>query len=57
MGHAHGLMHALERLSQEHPEQATQATALRTLVDRYAFDELLERLVPSVVDLDDAEAM
>lgn len=54
MGHAQGLIHALERLAQEHPEQAPQADALRTMVDRYAFDELLERLAPSV-DADDVQ--
>jgi DNA-binding NarL/FixJ family response regulator len=48
MGHAQGLIHALERLAQEHPVQATQAATLRSLVDRYAFDELLDRLAPSV---------
>jgi signal transduction histidine kinase/CheY-like chemotaxis protein/purine-cytosine permease-like protein len=56
MGHAQGLMQALDRLAQEHPEQRAPGAALRTLVERCAFDELLERLLPSVLDVDDAEA-
>jgi signal transduction histidine kinase/CheY-like chemotaxis protein/purine-cytosine permease-like protein len=56
MGHAQGLIHALERLAQDHPEHASHAAGLRTLADQYAFDELLARLVPSI-GVNDAEVL
>jgi anti-sigma factor RsiW len=56
MGHAQGLRHALERLAQAHPACAAQVETLRALVDRLAFDELIEQLAPAL-DLTDPEAM
>jgi signal transduction histidine kinase/CheY-like chemotaxis protein len=47
LGHAKGLHQALDQLVQQHPVHEAQAGALRTIVDRYAFDELLERLAPA----------
>jgi len=44
LGHAQGLQQALARLLQRHPACAAQVDALRTLVERYAFDDLLAQL-------------
>jgi signal transduction histidine kinase/CheY-like chemotaxis protein/purine-cytosine permease-like protein len=45
MGHAQGLRDGLDRLAGEHPEHAPQVAALRLLVDRFAFDEVLTQLL------------
>ena len=55
LGHAQGLHQALDRLQHEHPAQAPQAAALRGLVERFAFTELLEHL-QQVRDAMDTEA-
>ncbi len=47
LGHARGLVQALDGLQQQHPALEAQVMALRLLVERYAFDELLERLASS----------
>jgi response regulator RpfG family c-di-GMP phosphodiesterase len=52
LGHAQGLLLALDQLVQSHPAHAAQAAALRTLAERFAFDELLERLAPSRAGVD-----
>jgi signal transduction histidine kinase/CheY-like chemotaxis protein len=44
LGHAQGLQQALARLLQAHPACGVQVAALQALVERYAFDELLEQL-------------
>jgi CheY-like chemotaxis protein len=58
MGHAQGLHQALDRLVQAHPASGQHAAALRDLVERFAFTELLEQLdtLRSANDPDDAEA-
>jgi signal transduction histidine kinase/CheY-like chemotaxis protein len=43
-------------LAQAHPACAAQAARLRTLVDRFAFDELIEQLAPAL-DMTDPEAL
>jgi signal transduction histidine kinase/purine-cytosine permease-like protein/DNA-binding NarL/FixJ family response regulator len=48
IGHVQGLVHALQRLAQEHPAHAARANALQALAERFAFDELLDLLTPSV---------
>jgi CheY-like chemotaxis protein len=55
LGHALGLREALDRLDQAHPECRAQATALRDIVDRFAFEELLQQLAPAI-DTADQEA-
>jgi hypothetical protein len=44
LGHAKGLHQALDRLATEQPAQRAQADALRGLVERFAFDSLLDHL-------------
>ena len=44
IGHLQGLQHALDTLVREHPECEEQAAALRTLVARFAWDDLIEQL-------------
>ncbi len=44
LGHAKGLHLALDRLVAEHPARQAQAEALRGLVERFAFDSLLDHL-------------
>jgi signal transduction histidine kinase/CheY-like chemotaxis protein/purine-cytosine permease-like protein len=44
LGHAQGMLQALNELSRLHPECAPQATELRALVDRCAFSQMLEQL-------------
>jgi CheY-like chemotaxis protein len=44
LGHAKGLVQALDHLAQVHPAHAPVAHALQGLVDRFAFDDLLEHL-------------
>jgi signal transduction histidine kinase/CheY-like chemotaxis protein/purine-cytosine permease-like protein len=44
LGHVQGLHLALDRLADEQPALASQASALRVLVERFAFDELAEQL-------------
>ena len=54
LGHAQGLHQALDSLAQAHPASADRVAALRGLVERFAFTELLEQL-RSERELDDAE--
>jgi signal transduction histidine kinase/CheY-like chemotaxis protein/purine-cytosine permease-like protein len=56
MGHAAGLQQALQRLAAAHPECRAQVGDLGTLVDRFAFDELIEQLAPAL-DVTDPEAL
>lgn len=56
MGHAGGLHEALDRLVAEHPDCRAAADEVRALVDRFAFDELIERLAPPE-PADNPEAM
>jgi len=56
LGHAAGLQQALQRLADEHPAAAAQAAALRVLVERYAFDDLLQALQPADASGADADA-
>ena len=59
LGHVKGLHQALDRLVAEHPVHKQQADALRGPVERFAFDELLDRLRASqqgAADARDAEA-
>jgi signal transduction histidine kinase/CheY-like chemotaxis protein len=44
LGHAKGLVQALDHLAQAHPVHAPVARSLHDLVDRFAFDDLLEHL-------------
>ena len=53
LGHAQGLHQALDQLAQDHPAQAPRAEALRGLVERFAFTELLAHL-QQARDLNDA---
>ncbi len=48
IGHAQGLHDALARLVQAHPTCRAQAEVLSDLVDRFAFEELIERLAPAL---------
>jgi signal transduction histidine kinase/DNA-binding NarL/FixJ family response regulator len=54
LGHAQGLQRALGRLLQAHPACAVEVSALRQLVERYAFADLLQRLQQArALDLSD----
>jgi hypothetical protein len=44
MGHPQGLQRALDALVAEYPAQASQADALRELVGRFDWPQLIERL-------------
>jgi hypothetical protein len=44
LGHAKGLHQALDRLAAEHPAHQAQAEALRGMVERFAFDGLVDHL-------------
>ena len=50
LGHPQGLLQALDAMVAEHPESATEADALRALVATYAWQDVIERLAPSLVD-------
>jgi signal transduction histidine kinase/CheY-like chemotaxis protein/purine-cytosine permease-like protein len=52
LGHAQGLLLALDQLVQSHPAYAPQAAALRPFVECFAFDELLDRLAPTQAGTD-----
>ena len=58
LGHAQGLQQALDRLQQAHPQCTAQAAALRALVDRYAFTDLLTALqAAQALNQPDTEAL
>jgi CheY-like chemotaxis protein len=44
LGHAQGLQQALDRMVSDHPAFGPQADALRLMVDRYAFGDVIEQL-------------
>ncbi|MCY7316768.1 MAG: response regulator [Rubrivivax sp.] len=44
LGHSQGLHESLDRLLLQHPEHEAGVASLRSLVERFAFDELAERL-------------
>ena len=44
LGHAQGLHQTLDNLVRAHPASADRVAALRGLVERFAFTELLEQL-------------
>jgi hypothetical protein len=44
LGHAQGLQRALDVLADEHAEHAPQVAALRGLVARFAWNDLIARL-------------
>ncbi|MGE4052888.1 MAG: ATP-binding protein [Piscinibacter sp.] len=48
LGHRQGLVLALERLVHEHPDCAAAAGEARALVERFAWNELIERLQRSL---------
>jgi len=59
LGHARGLHQALDQLQEAHPACEAQAAAMRGLVERFAFSELLEHLAQAAAqasDLSEAEA-
>jgi hypothetical protein len=56
LGHAQGLQQALARLLHAHPACGVQVAALQALVERYAFDELLEQL-RRADDITESEAL
>ena len=47
IGHAQGMRLALGRLVDAYPEYESMAAGLRSLADRFAFDEALQLLVPA----------
>jgi hypothetical protein len=53
LGHAQGLHAALDRLVADHPGLAPQADVLRELVERFAFNALIDMLRASVHEDDD----
>jgi DNA-binding NarL/FixJ family response regulator len=55
IGHAQGLQQALDRLAREQPASLEAVAALRAMVDRFAFGELLDALAPAL-DAADAQA-
>jgi hypothetical protein len=44
LGHAQGMQRALDALAEEHPECKPKADALRSLVERFAWSELIAQL-------------
>ncbi len=56
LGHRQGLLQALEALGQQHPDCSAQAAMLRVLVDRFAWNELIDQLTRAL-DVTDAEAL
>ncbi len=56
LGHRQGLLQALEALVQQHPDCSVQAAMLRVLVDRFAWNELIDQLTRAL-DVTDAEAL
>ncbi len=56
LGHRQGLLHALDTLLLQHPECVAQAGLLRVLVERFAWNELVDQLTRSL-DVTDAEAL
>ena len=56
LGHRQGLVLALQRLVEEYPECAEPAGELRALVERFAWNELIERLQRSLARQDEEPA-
>ena len=56
LGHRQGLQQALDSLVQQHPECTAQAAMLRVLVERFAWNELIDQLTRAL-DVTDAEAL
>ncbi len=56
LGHRQGLVLALERLAREHPDRAAAAGDLRALVERFAWNEMIERLQRSLPRHDEETA-
>ncbi len=56
LGHRQGLVLALERLVHEHPDCAAAAGEARALVERFAWNELIERLQRSLPRRDEEAA-
>ncbi len=56
LGHRQGAMQALDNLATAHPECAAQVGAIRALVERFAWDELIEQLQRSIPAGADQEA-
>jgi len=56
LGHRQGLVLALERLVHEHPDCAAAAGEARALVERFAWNELIERLQRSLPRRDEEPA-
>jgi signal transduction histidine kinase/CheY-like chemotaxis protein len=56
LGHRQGLLAALERLVEDHPDCTAQAAMLRVLVERFAWAELIDPLTRAL-DVTDAEAL
>jgi CheY-like chemotaxis protein len=52
LGHRQGLQQALDRLVEQHPECEAQAAMLRVLVERFAWNELVEQLGRSLEPTD-----
>ena len=56
LGHRQGLVMALERLVKEHPDCAAAAADLRALVERFSWNEMIERLQRSLARRDEEAA-
>jgi hypothetical protein len=53
LGHRAGLQQALDRMVEQHPACEVQATMLRVLVDRFAWNELIDELTRSLQPIDE----
>ena len=56
LGHRQGLQQALVQLVEQHPECEAQAAMLRVLVERFAWNELIDQLGRSL-ETSDVEAL
>jgi signal transduction histidine kinase/CheY-like chemotaxis protein/purine-cytosine permease-like protein len=52
LGHQQGLLQALDRLTQLHPDCQEPAVTLRTLVERFSWNELIDQLSRTIALID-----